>query len=39
MKKKDIHQIYDKTYKKLFSYEKIVSDFTKAFVKEPFAKH
>jgi predicted transposase/invertase (TIGR01784 family) len=33
-----IHRFYDKTYKKLFSYERIVSDFTKAFVKEPFAR-
>jgi hypothetical protein len=34
-----IHQIYDKTYKRIFSYERIVSDFIKAFINEPFAKH
>jgi hypothetical protein len=39
MKKKSIHQLYDKTYKKLFSFKRIVSDFTKAFVNEQFAKN
>jgi hypothetical protein len=33
-----IYQLYDKTYKKLFSHKKIVQDFLKGFVKEPFVQ-
>jgi len=38
MKKENIHQFYDKTYTKLFSHKRIVSDFVKGFVTEDFAK-
>jgi predicted transposase/invertase (TIGR01784 family) len=35
---KNIHQFYDKAYKKLFSHKRMVEDFLKGFVKEEFAK-
>ena len=39
MKNSDkIYQLYDKTYKKLFSHKRIVEDFLRGFVKEPFTQ-